>query len=164
MTTKSTPDILDRATLGDAAPLPHRRRHRVVVDARYQMRSGILVGSIALVLLALLNASLVVRAQGAAIAERGAPWLRGTGGAGGPSWVILVVGSAIFLGGAVLLGVLESHRTAGAAYAIRRSIEAIRDGRTGERVRLRKHDHLKDLADAVNRLAESLDAERATRS
>ena len=79
------------------------------------------------------------------------------------SWALLFVGSAVFLGGVILVGVLESHRTAGAAYAIRRAVDAIRDGRPDIRVRLRRGDHLQELATSVNQLAETIDAERSPR-
>jgi hypothetical protein len=132
-----------------------------VIDARYQLRSGLFAGAITLVLLALLNASLVLERSAAGPTIPGAaagslPIDRGTS-------VLALVGSALFLAGVVLVGVLESHRTAGAAYAIRRVLDGLREGRSGERVRLRRNDHLRELGDAVNRLADSIDHERQAR-
>jgi signal transduction histidine kinase len=75
-----------------------------------------------------------------------------------------MIGSVVFVAGVIAVGVLESHRTAGAAYAIRRSVDQIRAGQSGVRVRLRRGDHLQALAASVNQLAESLDADRAARS
>ena len=138
------------------------RRRRFVVDARYQLRSGILVGIIAIVLLVVLNASMLFQggaAKGAAAAVR--PLWRGHDGT---SLALLLLGSAVFLGGAIFVGVLESHKTAGAAFAIRRAVDAIRDGRPQVRVELRRGDNLQDLAKAINRLAETVDAERLRRS
>ena len=138
------------------------RRRQFVVDARYQLRAGVLVGTVALVLLVLLNASLILQDQAsaatAALAVR--PVLAGADRA---SLVLLLLGSAVFLGGVIIVGVLESHRTAGAAYAIRRAVDAIRDGRPDVRIRLRRGDHLQDLATSINRLAETIDAERSPR-
>lgn len=129
------------------------RRHRYVVDARYQLRAGVLVGVVAVILLGLLNLSLIVQYRaGAAVA-----------GLDRVSWALVLVGSVVFLGGVILVGVLESHRTAGAAYAIRTAVDAIREGRSEIRVRLRRDDHLQDLANAINRLAETIDAERGRR-
>jgi hypothetical protein len=130
------------------------------VDARYQMRAGVLVGAVALVLLVLLNASIILqdRAAEATAALVVRPLLAQQDGL---SWALLFVGSAVFLGGVFLVGVLESHRTAGAAYAIRRAVDAIRDRRPETRVRLRRGDHLQDLAASVNQLAETIDAERS---
>jgi signal transduction histidine kinase len=132
------------------------------VDARYQLRAGVLVGTVAVVLLVLLNASLILqdRATAATAATVVRPLLAGQDRA---SWALLLLGSAVFLGGVILVGVMESHRTAGAAYAIRRAVDAIRDGRSETRVRLRRGDHLQELAKSINQLAETIDAERSRR-
>lgn len=141
------------------------RRRQFVVDARYQLRSGVLVGSVAVVLLVLLNASLIQQHRTtASTAALPATSVRPLfAGQDRSSWAILVVGSAVFLGGVILVGVLESHRTAGAAFAIRRAVDAIRDGQPQIRVRLRRGDHLQDLAQSINQLAETIDAERLRR-
>jgi CBS-domain-containing membrane protein len=157
----SPPD--DAATLPavppDGRPGPPRwRRRRIVIDPPYQIRGGLLVGAMALVLLALLNAALVT--QGRAGQATAAAWTAPAASGEGFPLVVLLAGSAVFLAVVVLVAILESHRTAGAAFAIRRTVEGLRDGRPGERVRLRRNDHLKDLAEAVNRLAESIDDER----
>jgi len=62
-----------------------------------------------------------------------------------------------------LIGLFESHRTAGASYAIRRAVDAICDGESQIRIHLRRGDHLQDLARSVNQLAETIDAERLSR-
>jgi hypothetical protein len=151
-----------------AATVPgqHRgwRRRQYVVDARYQLRAGVLVGVVAVALLVLLNLSLLSqrRPEGVA-AEPVSRAVRSQAGPNGTAWALVLVGSGVFLAGVIAIGILESHRTAGAAYAIRRSIEQLREGQAGVRVRLRRGDHLQELATALNQLAESLDAERASR-
>ncbi len=138
------------------------RRQRFLVDARYQLRAGVMVGAVALVLLMLLNVSLIVQARAAA--KVAPPSVRHLlAGSDRASSALVLVGSLVFLGGVILIGVLESHRTAGAAYAIRRAVDAIREGQPGIRVRLRRCDHFQDLANSVNRLAETIDAGRAQR-
>jgi signal transduction histidine kinase len=135
-----SPDTVNpAATLGEASAVRPDRRRKVLVDPRYQLRAGMVVGLVALVLLLLVNLSLVTE---------GAPW------------ILLMAGAAVLLGGIVLVGVVESHRTAGAAFAIRRTVDALSAGSLGARIRLRRGDHLQDLAAAINRLAEVLDAER----
>lgn len=143
-------------------PPPRGRRRRIVVDPPYQLGRGLLVGAVALVLLALLNVALISgdRLPAAGRAASVAAAAAGPGEVGLPIGVLLL-GSALFLAAVVFVAILDSHRTAGASYAIRRTVEAVREGRTGERVRLRRNDHLKALAEAVNRLAETIDAERA---
>jgi hypothetical protein len=140
------------------------RRRQYVVDARYQLRAGVLVGMVAVALLVLLNLSLLSQSPPATGVAESVPRARqAPAGPNGTSWALLLVGSGVFVAGVIAIGVLESHRTAGAAYAIRRSIEQLREGGTGVRVHLRRGDHLQDLAAALNQLAESLDAERAPR-
>jgi len=154
-------DAVPAGTAPGGGPFGWRRR-QFVVDARYQLRAGVLVGTVAIVLLVLLNASLILqdRATAATAATAVRPLLAGQDRA---SWALLLLGSAVFLGGVVLVGVLESHRTAGAAYAIRRAVDAIRDGRLDTRVRLRRGDHLQDLAKSINLLAETIEEERLRR-
>ncbi|HEX4823439.1 MAG TPA: hypothetical protein VFV19_03945 [Candidatus Polarisedimenticolaceae bacterium] len=131
----------------EAGKYPAWRRRRYVVDARSQLRAGILVGSLTLGLLVLLNLSVFTGRD-----------------SGATSWALLITGSVVFFTGIVAIGILESHRTAGAAFAIRRTIDAVRDGQRGARVRLRRGDHLQELADAVNALAVALDEERRGRN
>ena len=147
---------------GDIVAPAHRswRRRQYVVDARYQLRAGVLVGIVAVALLILLNIALLAqdgRPDGVSLSHR-------TAGPDGGSWALLIIGSLIFVAGVIAVGVLESHRTAGAAYAIRRSVDQLRAGQSGVRIRLRRRDHLQELAASVNQLAESLDAERASRN
>ena len=125
---------------------PSWRRRRYVVDARSQLRAGILVGCLTLALLVLLNISIFTGHS----TDRG-------------SWVLFLTGSMVFFAGIVAIGVLETHRTAGPAFAIRRTIDAVRNGERGARVRLRRSDHLQELADAVNALATAIDRERGER-
>jgi hypothetical protein len=155
-------DDVSPAGAGPGGPFIGWRRRQFVVDARYQMRAGVFVGAVALVLLVLLNASLILqeRAEAATASFMSPPSLAVQDTT---SWALLLVGSTVFLIGVILVGVLESHRTAGAAYAIRRAVDAIRDGRPDIRIRLRRGDHLQDLATSVNQLAETIDAERSPR-
>jgi methyl-accepting chemotaxis protein len=129
-------------------------RRQLVVDSRYQLRGGLLVGVIALILLILLNATMVLpqRATNGSHAQAASQ--------NGAAWALVLLGSAVLIGGVALIGVLESHRTAGAAYAIRRAVDAIAEGRRDVRVRLRRGDHLQQLAASINRLAEAIDLER----
>jgi len=52
----------------------------------------------------------------------------------------------------------HSRRTAGAAYSLARTLSELGQGRFRVRARLRRSDHLTDLRDAVNGMAESLEA------
>jgi hypothetical protein len=159
---RGSSDTID-ADAGTASGPFGGRRRRYVVDARYQLRMGVLVGIVALVLLALLNASMFVQGRGAAGAS-GMTAHPVAAARDGASLALILLGSGAFLVGVVVIGLLESHRTAGAAFAIGRAVDAIRDGRPAIRVRLRRGDHLQDLARSINRLAETLEVERDLRS
>ena len=140
---------------------PIWRRRRYVIDPRYQIRAGVLIGSTALVLLILLNTSLIVHGPAApASATAAHPAVHGQNPA---TFALLLLGSAVFIAGVVLVGLLESHRTAGAAFAIRRAVDALREGQSQVRVRLRRDDHLQELARSINELAETIDRERMER-
>ncbi len=134
------------------------RRRRFLVNRRYQLRiTGITVGT-ALVLLLLLNFSLFAsnqRSTAAALAV--APELRTYLAAQDRFQItLMILGSLAFLAGVFLLGILETHRTAGASYNARRSLEKLREGRYRVRMRLRRGDNLKEIEQAFNDLADTL--------
>jgi hypothetical protein len=141
------------------------RRRQFVVDARYQLRTGILVGLVAIILLVLLNASLILpdRSTSESVSTREAFRESSRQISDRSSFALLLMGSAVFLGGVVVVGLLESHRTAGAAFAIRRVVDGLRNGQSQVRVRLRRGDHLQDLARSINQLAETIETERLRR-
>ena len=64
---------------------------------------------------------------------------------------LLLVAPVIFYGAVVF-----SHRLAGPLPKIYQALKNIGDGRFDERLVLRKHDELKELADAINEMAAKL--------
>lgn len=137
------------------------RRRRFVIDRQYQLRVAFLSVGIALVLLVLLNASLFFSArQNSAVAVTLAPQLAEFMKAQDRvQFGLVLTGSLVFLVGVFLVGILESHRTAGAAFKISQGIDRLRQGDTRSRVRLRRGDNLQDVAAAVNTLAGALQQE-----
>jgi hypothetical protein len=63
--------------------------------------------------------------------------------------VVVVVGVAA-------IALLESHRSAGAAYSLGTTLEHLAEGRFDERARLRENDYLQSLKGAINGVAERL--------
>ena len=59
--------------------------------------------------------------------------------------------------GVAMLALLQSHRSAGAAYSLGSTLDDLADGRFGARASLRKNDHLQGLKGAMNRMAERLE-------
>ena len=58
------------------------------------------------------------------------------------------------------LGIIFSHRIAGPINRMTRFLESLKDGDYSQRITLRKKDELKDLAEAMNKLAEKLEREK----
>ncbi|MBN1412410.1 MAG: hypothetical protein JW969_16300 [Spirochaetales bacterium] len=59
-----------------------------------------------------------------------------------------------------IIGIFYSHKIAGPAYRIEKEIAQVLDGKTGIKIRLRKTDKLKTLAEKVNLLIAELDKHR----
>ncbi len=134
------------------------RRRRFVVDPRYQFRASLMMGALVLVLLALLNVSLFVAdVQGRRAALAAAPELGDLLRSQDRLELALVAAiSVVFLIGVVVVGLLETHRTAGAAFVLRRGLGDVAEGRFAIRLKLRKGDNLQALAEAFNHAASSL--------
>ena len=134
------------------------RRRRFVVDGGYQFRAAFLAVAVALVLLIILNLSLVFSTrEGAKTAVALAPELRSMIEAQDRVQIGLVAtGSLVFLVGVFLVSILETHRTAGAAFKIGRALDRLREGRVDTRLRLRRGDNLQDLAASVNAMAAAM--------
>jgi methyl-accepting chemotaxis protein len=129
-----------------------------VVDGGYQYRAAFLAVAISLLLLIVLNLSLVFASrEGARSAKAIAPEFREMIEAQDRVQIGLVAtGSLVFLVGVFLVSILETHRTAGAAFKIGRSLDRLREGRLDTRLRLRRGDNLQDLAASVNAMAGAL--------
>ncbi len=74
------------------------------------------------------------------------------------TFVSLILGGAVFLGGVFLLELMETHRTAGAFQNLRRRLDELRCGRLAAHLRLRRHDHFPELDKAFNDAVASLRA------
>lgn len=130
----------------DEGARPRFRRRRFLVDPGHQVRVGIAAVGITLVLLLLLDASLLV-------GGREGP---GAGARGGLDAVLVAAGSLVFLAGVFVVSILETHRTAGAARSLRTTMDRFREGDLRVRARLRRGDHLQEVAGAFNALAGTL--------
>ncbi len=144
----------------ESAPWSHLkfRRRRFLVHRRYQLRvTAVAVGTVFLVLLAL-NFTLFTshhRATDAAV--EAAPEYREYFEAQDRFQVgLTVLGSIAFLAGVFFLGILETHRTAGASFNLCRCLDQLREGRYGVRARLRRGDNLKEIEMAFNEMADVL--------
>jgi hypothetical protein len=164
-TSSRSSDPSSRRTDTFPPPRPARRRlwglgqrRRFIVDRR-QLRTTFLVGSVVTVILAVLLVSLHVsreRATEAIVAHE--PMLEGTLEAQNRIDLRFQVASAlVFLCMVVLVTLLETHKTAGAAFNLRRQMRRVRDGGYGIRATLRRGDNLQSLGRAFNEMSVALD-------
>lgn len=63
----------------------------------------------------------------------------------------------VYLAGVAVLGVLFSHRIAGAVYALKRTIKSINEGRDAK-LKLRMDDEFQELSDEFNQMVSQLRA------
>lgn len=131
---------------------PRFRRRRFLVDPGHQVRVGMAAVGVTLVLLLLLDASLFV-GGGEGLGE-------GAAARGGLESVLVAAGSLVFLAGVFIVSILETHRTAGAARSLRSTLDRFRAGDLRIRARLRRGDHLQEVAAAFNALAGALHEKR----
>jgi hypothetical protein len=137
------------------------KRREFLIDRRYQLKASLLTVTVALILLVFLNlalhsATLSSRARILEDAPALEPIIRAQDRV---ELSLVLLASFVFLVGVFVVGVLESHKTAGAAHQVAQRLAEIRDGRYGGRVRLRKGDNLQALEEAFNRMSTAL-AER----
>ena len=125
------------------------RRRRFLLDRRGQLRAVCLTGSVATILLALLNMALYLAwGRDVAAVPADAPF---------PGEILVVAtASLVFVAGVVVVTLIETHRTAGAAFNLERHMAAIQAGRFDVELRLRKGDNLRKLEIAFNDMASAL--------
>lgn len=136
------------------------RRRRILVHRSYQLKCALFSVSGMAVLLALMIFILHrVNAQGSRELIEVAPFLRESLLARDRAQLLILIGGGVLLLGAVfLVEIMESHKTAGVVYNVRRRLEELRAGRYAAKVILRKHDHFPELAAGFNEALASLRA------
>ena len=135
-------------------------RRRFLVDRKSQLRAGLLTTGMTLVLLVLLNISLhSSREQSTANiladAPELAPMLQSQSLL---EFGLVLASSLVFLIGVFVVTVLETHKTAGAAYNLRRHMENVEQGQYNTRIHLRQDDTLLPLEAAFNAMTMSIES------
>ena len=146
--------------VAESAPWKHLmfRRRRFLVHRRYQLRvTAVTVGTVFVLLLAMNFALFASNHKSTQTAVQVAPELKSYFAAQDRFQIgLTLLGSLAFLAGVFLLGILETHRTAGASFNLCRCLDQLRDGRYSVRVRLRRGDNLKEIELALNEMADAL--------
>jgi hypothetical protein len=134
------------------------RRRRYIVNWKYQLRASIFIVSLALIMLFLvnLNVYLTNKASTESILVVN-PELRSSLEARDRRQGLdLALGSVVMMLGVFALGIFQSHKTAGAAFSLRRTLIQLRDGRYDTAPRLRRDDNLQELLAPIDDLARAL--------
>ena len=133
------------------------RRRALIVDWRYQRRvAGIATALVGAGCLALAG-SLHVEIAAVRRAVASDPVLHRALDAGLALPTLALVSAGLVLCACVFVMMLvETHRTAGAAFALKRALAAMAEGRYGTRAELRRGDQLRDLKASIDELGRSL--------
>ncbi len=149
-----------RRILARLLPRGPRRRRRILVHRRYQLRTALLGVTGMAFLVALMGFVLhQVNARSARELLARAPFLGEGLAARDRTQIALLLGvGLLFVLGVFVYGILESRRTAGAMINLRRRMDELRAGRLQVHLVLRRHDHFPELAGSFNEMAASLRA------
>ena len=128
------------------------RRRRLLVHRSYQLKTALrsVLGTSLLVglLIFVLNQ---VNQETSRDIQQMAPFMRqGLHRWDQITFLSLILGGAVFLGGVFILELMETHRTAGAFQNLRRRLEELRAGRLVAHLKLRRHDNFPELDKAFN--------------
>jgi methyl-accepting chemotaxis protein len=142
-----------RAVVSQLSP-----RRQYLINRERQLRSAFLVVVVVVLLLVPLNYSLhTVRQQETATITASNPQLRPLMESRDRTELIVgLVASLVIMVGVFALTIIETHRTAGAAYAIRRRLDVIREGRFDTDLHLRGGDNLRELEMPFNAMMDAL--------
>jgi hypothetical protein len=134
------------------------RRRKFLVNRRYQLRVTAMTALVVVVLLVFLNVTLysaATRATGELL--RILPEYEALAKAQDRAMIVLVaLASLVFLAGVVAVGILETHKTAGAAVNLRQRFEDVAKGKYLTVLRLRKNDNLQELVRPFNHMCRAL--------
>lgn len=148
------------ATKGPTTPpnIPPFYRRTYLIDRKGQLRTTMKIAGLVAVLLLVFNlvvAGISTRENRKIISAN--PDLAPIVAATDRTDSYLIAGGSLFLLFLVVVRtVVETHRTSGAAFNIRRCLERVADGHFDTAVKLRPKDNLMELQEPFNRMTESL--------
>lgn len=137
---------------------PRVLRRKYVIDRRRQYRSAALTSGLALILLIVVNiAFAVLRNAQSVVLSAASPQLRPVLEAQDTKiGAMLIAVSIFFVVGVFVITIAETHRTAGAVYALQKALDRVRVGDFQTMLRLRPRDTLLDLRFPFNDMLNSL--------
>jgi prepilin-type N-terminal cleavage/methylation domain-containing protein len=134
-------------------------RRQLLVNPSTQIRSAILTTLPFAALLVFINILIhLLRSREAALISESAPEFgRVIEQTGRSEMLLVILASLVVLVGVFIVSIIETHRTAGAAFNIGRKMRRITQGRLDSRLSLRKGDNLTELVEPFNEMAEALE-------
>jgi methyl-accepting chemotaxis protein len=133
-------------------------RRRFLVNRPRQLRTAMLIAMLVLTLLVCVNVIFhALRTTETKTIVASAPSLREVMQDYDRNEMLLVIlASVVVLGGVFVVTIIETHRTAGAAFNIARQLSRIADGNLDVEVRLRKGDNLQEIQGPFNAMVATL--------
>lgn len=141
-----------------AGRAPRTVRRRYLIDPKRQLRAAFMTTSVVLVLVLLVNIgfALLRTSQSsflAAVAPQLTPLLEEQNSA---FFIVMIAMSIILVVAVSLKTIVETHRTAGAVFALGQRLDRVRQGDFQVSLRLRRNDNLQDLEPVFNSMVAAL--------
>jgi nitrogen fixation/metabolism regulation signal transduction histidine kinase len=159
---KTSSQVCDQISTDGSNPpttaRPRMMRRQYVIDRRRQYRSAALTSGLSLTLLIIVNVAFsFLRDTQSVVLAAASPQLRPVLEAQDSRiGTMLIVVSIIFVAGVFAITIAETHRTAGAVYALQKALDRVRVGDFQTMLRLRPRDTLLDLRFPFNDMLNSL--------
>jgi methyl-accepting chemotaxis protein len=134
-----------------------RHRRKFLVNRR-QFRTTILIVGFVLLLLIVVNlALLALRSTDTGETTPSFPVLREVmQETDRDEMLMIILASVVVLAGVFVVTIIETHRTAGAAFAVGRQLSRVADGHLDVELALRRGDNLRELEGPFNEMIDSL--------
>ena len=153
----------DSTSLGTMAISPQVARSRVtrrryLIDPKRQLRTAVMTTSLVAILVLVVNLGFVLLRTSqtsflAAVAPQLTPVLEKQDTTFSLTMIVL---SLILVVAVSLKTIVETHRTAGAVFAVRQRLERVKEGDLQVSLKLRRHDNLQNLEIPFNDMITSL--------
>lgn len=133
-------------------------RRRYLIDPRRQLRAAFMTTSLALALVVLVNVGFaLLRSSQSSFLVAVAPNLSPLLERQNTAFFLLMIALSLALVVAVLLKtIVETHRTAGAVFAVGQRLDRVRRGDYQVALKLRRNDNLQDLEPLFNAMVAAL--------
>jgi len=133
-------------------------RRRYLIDPKRQLRTAVMTTSLVAILVLVVNLGFALLRTSqtsflAAVAPQLTPVLEKQDTTFSLTMIVL---SLILVVAVSLKTIVETHRTAGAVFAVRQRLERVKEGDLQVSLKLRRHDNLQDLEIPFNDMITSL--------